>query len=164
MKIMSLDASSKSTGLAIFDNTQLIYYTCITASSNDPIARIQTVTRGIKEVLEQHPIDKIIMEEVIPERGQRMQTYRILMWVQAAVAFLIHDIFPKVTIEYVAANSWRAACGIKTGSGIKRDVLKEKDMQFVKDQYNLTVNDDIADAIGIGHAFTHQLKTEINWG
>lgn len=164
MKIMSLDASSKSTGVAIFDDKKLIYYECITAGSSDVIKRIQKMTDAIKNLLTIHSIDKIIMEEVIPEPGQRVQTHRILMWVQAAIAFMVHDNFSKISIEYVAANSWRSSCGIKVGRGIRREILKAEDIKFVKNFYNIEVNDDIADAIGIGHAYVNQLKNEINWG
>lgn len=164
MKIMSLDASSKSTGVAIFDDNKLIHYECITATSTDTIKRIQKMTDGINELLNKYSVSKIIMEEVIPEQGFRMQTHRILMWVQAAVAFVVHDNHPKVTIEYINASSWRATCGIKTGGGIKRDELKIADINFVKNKYNIEVNDDIADAICIGHAYINQTKNEIHWG
>ena len=33
----------------------------------------------------------------------------------------------------------------------------------IKDNYNIIVNDDIADAIGIGHAYVNKLDNEINW-
>ena len=36
-------------------------------------------------------------------------------------------------------------------------------MQFVKDNYGIDVNDDIADAICIGHSFLHSRKV-INFG
>ena len=37
MKVLAIDASTKSTGVALFDDTKLIKYTCLTASSNDVI-------------------------------------------------------------------------------------------------------------------------------
>ena len=40
MKIISLDVSTKSTGLAVFDGEKLIDYKLITASSTDLIKRI----------------------------------------------------------------------------------------------------------------------------
>ena len=46
---------------------------------------------------------------------------------------------------------------------MRREALKVADINFVKETYNITVNDDIADAIGIGHAFVNQLNNEINW-
>ena len=165
MKIMALDASTKSTGVAIFNDKELIYYECIATSSSDMIKRIQVIVKRLNEILFQHTdIEKVILEEVRPEDTvQNIQTHRALMWMQAAIAFMLHEHFPKIKIEYVYPSSWRAACGIHTGRGIKRGSLKPADIKFVKDTYNIEVNDDIADAIGIGHAFVHQLDNEINW-
>jgi hypothetical protein len=76
------------------------------------------------------------------------------MWLQAAIAFKVHDDFPKVKIEYVYPSSWRAACGIHTGRGIKRESLKEADIAFAEKTYNLSnLDDDTADAICIGHSY-----------
>lgn len=165
MKIMSLDASTKSTGVAIFEDKNLIYYDCITASSTDVIKRIQIVISKLNKILQEYKVEKIILEEVRPEDGiQNIQTHRALMWLQAAINFMIHENHSKIKVEYVYPSSWRAACGIHTGRGIKRQTLKIADINFVKENYNIDVNDDIADAIGIGHAFVNQLDNEINWG
>lgn len=80
MYILALDASTKSTGVAVFDDTKLIHYECVTASSNDLIKRIQKITAGIEEVLKKFEIKKIILEEVRPENGlQNIKTHRALM-------------------------------------------------------------------------------------
>ena len=53
--------------------------------------------------------------------------------------------------------------GIKNGRGIKRQTLKEADIEFVKNKYRINVNDDVADAICIGLAqYTKQDDNEIN--
>ena len=99
-----------------------------------------------------------------PEQGlQNIKTHKALMYLQAAIVFLVHDHFSKAEIEYVYPSEWRKQCGIKTGSGVRRESLKEKDIEFVKNEYGLTVNDDIADAIGIGHAYVNKLSNELNW-
>jgi hypothetical protein len=86
------------------------------------------------------------------------------MYLQAALEFLIHDNFKKIEIKYIYPSSWRATVGIKTGRGIKRTTLKEADIAFVKDKYNIEVNDDEADAILVGLAeFQKEEKNEINW-
>ena len=165
MRIISIDASTKSTGVAYFNDNKLQAWDCLTASSTDLIKRIAKITKLLKEFLDTHPADKIILEEVRNENGlaQNPQTHRALMWLQAAIAFMVHENFKNTQIEYVYPNQWRAACGIKTGRGIKRESLKEKDIEFVKEHYNIEVNDDIADAMGIGHAYVNELDNEINW-
>jgi Holliday junction resolvasome RuvABC endonuclease subunit len=163
MNILSIDASSKSSGFAIFENNKLTYHTCITASSKDVIARIKKMIEGLIEILKKYSIDKIILEEVRPENGlQNIQTHRVLMWLQAAIAFTVHDNFPQIKIEYLYPSEWRSACGIRTGKGIKREELKLEDIRFVEEKFNIKVNDDEADAIGIGYAYI-LLNNKIIW-
>ena len=165
MRILAIDASTKSSGLALFEDKNLIDYRCITASSSDLIKRIKKITMELDEYLKEHQVDKIILEEVRPDKNitQSLKTHRALMWLQAAINFLVHENYPKLTIDYAYPSEWRAACGIKNGRGVVRASAKELDILFVKDTYGINVNDDIADAIGIGHAFVNHLESEINW-
>lgn len=164
MKVLAIDASTKSSGVAVFEDTKLIYYDCYTASSSDMIKRIQKMINKIDELMKIHPVDKVVLEEVRPEMGmQNLKTHRALMWLQAAINFYFHENYPKVEIDYIYPSSWRKLCGIKTGTGIRRESLKPADIKFVKETYGLEVNDDIADAIGIGHAYVNQLESEVNW-
>lgn len=165
MKILSLDLSTKSSGWAIFKDGLLIDYGCITSSSQDLLKRINIMIDGLKEVLNKHnDIEKVYAEEVRPENGlQNLKTHKALMWLQGAVALMLYEYNKKLEFELIYPSSWRAAIGIKTGRGIKRTSLKEKDIQFVKENYNLEVNDDEADAICIGYSCSHDEETEINW-
>lgn len=164
MKVIAIDASSKSSGYAIFDGTKLIAYGCLTATSTDVIKRIQKIVNGLQSLMQEHQIEKVILEEVRPENGlQNIQTHRILLWLQAAIAFMVHDNFPKVQITYIYPSEWRKACGIKTGRGVRRESLKAADIQFVRDTYGIEMNDDAADATCIGHAYVNKFNNEINW-
>lgn len=167
MNILSLDLSTHSSGWAYFENAELKNHGCITSSSTDLIKRIYKMTEGLAEILNQYSIDKIIVEEVRPEGGYGIgntKTHRALMWLQAATAFLIHDKYSNIKIEYIYPSSWRASLGIKNGRGIKRTSLKEQDIAYVKEKYNILVNDDEADAICIGLSqYQSKDNNEINW-
>ena len=163
MKILSLDLSSKSSGYAVFEDNLLLDSGCITSASTDVIKRIYVMRDKIQEILKQYNIDKVVLEEVRPD-FQNAHTYKILTWVQAAIVFAIYDVNKKIEIEYLQASSWRSKIGIKTGRGVKRESLKTKDIEFVRENYGLDVNDDEADAICIGHSVVQQLDEEINWG
>ncbi len=168
MRVLAIDASTKSTGWAVFNDDKLEEYGCITSSSTDLVKRIYKMTDELKEIIQNNDIEKIVMEEVRPEQGlQNIKTHKALMYLQAAITFLTHDYFPKIEIKYVYPSEWRRVCGIKTGSGVRRESLKPKDIAFVKKEYSIDVNDDIADAIGIGHAFIHELSGNaptLAWG
>lgn len=152
MRILALDLSSKSTGWAIFDNNNLIQYGCIIQNSTDSLLRIINITKEIENIYLQYKPDKIVCEDIIPsEVGHNQQVFKVLHYLQAAVVLMLHNY--KQTVEFYVSSEWRKKCGIKTGRGITRDMVKQADIKFVKDKYNLDVNDDIADAIGIGYAY-----------
>ena len=48
MKVLSIDASTKSSGIAIFEENKLIHYECITASNTDTYKRIEKMINRIK--------------------------------------------------------------------------------------------------------------------
>ena len=165
--LLALDLSTKSSGVAVFDGTKLIHHECITASSTDVIKRIQKIIKELSlNILNKYPIETVIVEEVRPESMNgvsNLRTHKVLMWLQAALEFLLHEQYPKTKVEYVYPSEWRKACGIHTGRGIKRGSLKDADVAFVEQTYGIHVNDDEADAIGIGYAYVNQLNNEINW-
>lgn len=169
MYLLALDASTKATGCAIFKDKELMASTVITASSNDLYKRIHKMVDNILAIVEQIGINKIVMEEVIPDHTKNTNTFKALMYLQALIHIELHDKFPKVEIELVYPSSWRSICGIKNGRGIKREQEKAEDIKFANKTYNLTLtSDDQADAICIGHAYLHPKEEknygELNWG
>ena len=170
MKILSIDASTKSTGWSVYEDSQLKDYGCITSSSTDLFKRIHKMVDEIAEILKKEKdIKKIILEEVRPDDiGSRsnLATHKALMFLQGAIAMMVHDNFSNITIEYLYPSEWRKCCKIKTGRGVIRETVKQRDVRFVEETFGLKVNDDIADAIGIGYAYFHPDGEEdvLMWG
>ena len=158
MNILAIDASTKSSGFAVFneDTKKLIYSTCIKSSSQDTLKRINLMKDKTRELIKEYEAGIVVLEDIRPDYN--MRTMRPLMYLQSQIAFLLHDEFKDISLELIVPSSWRAACGIHTGRGIKRTELKIADIQFVKDHFNLEVNDDEADAIGIGYGYLHKKK------
>ena len=172
MNILAIDASTRSSGWAYFQENDLIDYGCLKASSTDMINRIEKIINELNSVLQQHPVDKIVLEEVRPEEKNsqgfsNIKTYKALMYLQAAINFLIHHKYNSIEIIYKYPSEWRKECGIHTGRGIKREILKQESIDFAKSNYSLqeNINDDIADAIGLGHSEVKSnfIKNELNW-
>lgn len=167
MKILALDCSTKATGVAIFDNTTLLGSSVISASSTDLIKRIHKMVDTIDQLMAELSINTVIVEEVIPDHSKNQNTFKALMYLQAALVIMIHDKHPQATLEFMYPGSWRSTCGIKTGRGVKRETLKEADVRFANQTYGLSItSDDQADAICIGHAYLHPITTssgDLNW-
>ena len=108
------------------------------------------------------------MEEVIPDHQKNVQTFKALMYLQAAVVMMLHDKHPKVTIELIYPGSWRAQAGIKTGRGVKRETLKEADIRRAQEVFGAQpLNDDEADAILLGAVYAGVFgatkNDDLNW-
>lgn len=145
--ILALDLSTKSSGWAIKTENKL-EYGCITASSSEPKARIVKMRDEILKIIKQYNVTRIIVEEVRPDL-QNSHTQKMLTWLQAEIVIPVYEYNKNIEIDFILPNSWRSKIGIKTGASVKREALKAKDIEYVKNKYGLTVNDDIADAIGI---------------
>jgi Holliday junction resolvasome RuvABC endonuclease subunit len=151
MITLAVDASTKSTGVAIFDNQELKHYECITASSTDLFKRIHKMQDEIEKIIKEYKVEKIVIEDVIPEDVHGNQNvFNALKWLQGYLVEVF--VRNKLPYEFMVASHWRKLCGIKTGSGVRRESLKPKDIAFVKNQFGISANDDICDAICIGFA------------
>ena len=169
MIILAIDASTKNSGWAVYEGTSLKDYGCITASSTDLFKRIHKMVDELDIIIAKYAVQKIILEEVRPDEiGSRtnLATHKALMYLQGAICMMVHDNYPKVTIDYLYPSEWRKCCKIKTGRGVVRETVKQRDIRFVQETFGLTVNDDVADAIGLGYAFLHPGGQEemLVWG
>ena len=160
MITIAIDASTKSTGVAVFKDKELVAKYNFINNANGVLKRIKYMTDKIEEVYKEYKSEKvqIVMEQVIPDNlndakwTRNQNTFKALFYLQAAIV-LMFDHY-NLEVELVGASTWRKWCGIKQG-GANRETLKFRDTEFVKQNYNLEVNDDIADAICIGHGKIH---------
>lgn len=167
MTTLALDCSTKATGFAVFNDQRLVVANCITASSSNLYKRIFKMVDSIIEIVQKMKVDTIVMEEVIPDHAKNVNTFKALMYLQAAIHLQLYKEYSNIKIELVYPGTWRAQCGIHTGRGIKREELKKADIQFANNTYQLNItSDDTADAICIGHAFLHpkNIDEDLNWG
>lgn len=163
MKILSLDASTHSSGWAVGTDQMLQQHGCIVAKSRDVEKRIIQMRNQIVSLICNHNPDKIVIQQVRPEVNSH--TNKVLMWLQGVIIIAAYECKPNMQIEFVNASEWRAAIKIRQGRGIKRDEVKSHDIQYVKNKYNIDVNDDEADAICIFDSYwLRNDNNEINWG
>ena len=157
MNLIALDMSTKSTGYAIYKHNKLVEYNYITATSNDLFNRIKVMLNAINKLLEENlDMQYVIMQQVRQEGFINIKTYKALMYLQGCVQMIIHQKFKHLQTDFLYPSQWRKVCKIKQGRGIQRKQQKQLDIQWVKDNFNIQVNDDIADAIGIGYGYINK--------
>ena len=158
MITLSIDASTKNTGIAIFNDSKLTHYQCISSSKTNTLKRIQYMTKAIQQIIKKYNPDRIVIQDVLPEDVKHNQNvFKALIYLQAALVLKLFEYNLEPT--FYTASHWRAQVGIKTGPGIKRDQLKIASKKLVNAIYNIKVNDDISDAICLGIAYIKQNKS-----
>ena len=152
MKTLAIDASTKSSGIAIFQQGKLIHYECLIQNDRNVYKRIDNMSNRIVEICKKYKPTNIVMEEVLPQDVRQNQSvYKALIYLQGETITKLGVLGYKVDLCVV--GHWRRICRIHTGPGIKRETLKAASQRLVKMIYNINVNDDISDAICLGIAY-----------
>ena len=157
MNLIAIDGSTKSTGIAIYKHNKLQQTDCITSSSADLFYRIKVMVDNIRQLLIKNPdLQYLVLQEVQQGNFVNIKTYKALMYLQGCICMMVHQEFKHITVQFLYPSEWRKVCKIKQGRGVQRQAQKQNDMQWVKQNFDLVVNDDIADAIGIGFAYINK--------
>ena len=162
MKILTLDLSTKSSGWSFGQDIILKQHGYITASSKMVEQRIIKMRDQIITLICRYNPDKIIMEQVRPQVNSH--TNKVLMWLQGIITIAAYECKKSIQVQFMGASEWRAAIKIKQGRGVKRDEVKSYDIQYVKNKYNIIVNDDEADAICLFDGYWLKNDNELNFG
>lgn len=153
MKILGLDTSTTSTGYAVLDNDKLVSYGCIKTPKNiDLLDKYIYIEKRVKDILKAKQIEVIIIEDLAVTRSASTTKALAGLLYHLLVEFRKRELLT-VTVR---PSQWRKVCNIK---GKSRKELKENAITYVKNVYNISVNDDEADAICIAE-YSKSLEIE----
>lgn len=162
MRYMGIDASSTCTGMAIFEDSNLIYY----GASKPPKdlnwrERIAVEGKEIEAIMKKYRPDRIYMEDV-PLFGKQMQTLVLLGAVQGYILSIATHY--RIPIHFLLPSQWRSDMGLFDGTkmGTKKDAMKEKAVVTANEKFGLNLkwikpksklnDDDIAESILIAYS------------
>jgi Holliday junction resolvasome RuvABC endonuclease subunit len=161
-KILSLDASTTSTGWAVFEENKLIDYGKICPSQSlDWRERISLISKELTNIIEKYKPNKIAIEDVPLKKGGM----KILVQLGACqgIVIALAEIY-NINVTYITVGSWRKYVGLFNGTveGKTRDELKKHSVEKANKLYDLDLvwkspkskfnDDDISDAILIGRS------------
>lgn len=158
MVIIGLDQASLSSGWSVFNGKDLIDYGNFVISKTIPEPeRLVKIREWTIEMIDKWHPDIIAVEEISTHHN--MHTTVVLGHVQGVIIETCEEL--GVTFQTCHVGSWRKINGVQ---GKKREELKKSMQEIVKRKYDLDVNDDIADAIGIGfYAYNTWGRERIQW-
>lgn len=165
-RILALDQASHVSGYSIFDDGKLVKYGTFRTELHDETERIAMVKAWLFSMIETWKPDRIGIEGIQfqEESGGQKMSVTVFQTLARLQGVLMDTCYTaKVKFEICPTNTWRHTCGVKGRS--RTD--KKRSMQLIaKKWYDITVSEDEADAIGIGHHMvTHLTKntTVTNW-
>ena len=161
-RIIGLDQATHITGYSIFDDGELIYADIFEAEAEDEISRDIEIKNWVIQLIQNWKPDVIAMEGIqLQQFNNKMigvTTYQTLARLQGILMAACHE--QKIEYIVVPPATWRAHCQVK---GRTRADRKRSMQMKVKEWFDITVSDDVADAIGIGKYTNdkHRKKVEI---
>lgn len=162
MIYMGADLSTTSTGIGILEDDKLIYYECIKPKSKNWEERVRQISLRLNEILNEYKIENIYVEDIPLKDGKL--TIKKLAIVRGALTAIssLHNI-PLIADS---VSDWRKNAGFYDGTkeGMKREAMKQKAINKVKELFKIEVNDDIAEAILIAyyHKYPNKEKRGFN--
>lgn len=164
-RTVGLDQATHITGYSIFDDGELIYAGIFEAEAEDEISRDIEIKNWMIQLIQNWKPDIIAIEGIqLQQFNNKMigvTTYQTLARLQGILMAACHE--QKIEYIIVPPATWRAHCQVK---GRTRADRKRSMQMKVKEWFDVTVSDDVADAIGIGKYTNdkHRKKIEIfNW-
>ena len=143
MLVAGIDASTNKTGVAIMNDGELVYHTLIDLhKEKDAMKRIQNMLVKIGEVLEKYNIDTVYMEKAF----NRSNTDTTMKLANLAGGVMYYCAKNGIKFVHPEPSAWRKKIGLQQGRGVKREVLKAEAIKAVKNEYNIVVNDDVAES------------------
>lgn len=145
-----IDASTTNVGIGILEGKELIHYECISPKDKNWENRVGIISIRLNELFNEYKIDEeIFIEDLVLKDGK--PTLAKLACVRGAIKAIssLHNI--KLNPDNVF--DWRKNAGFYDGTkeGTKRNAMKKKAIERVKELFGIDVNDDTAEGILIAY-------------
>lgn len=152
-RIIGIDNATENIGISVFDNGKLIYYHLYHVEG-DTITRLLKNRKLLEQVfIEQWKPDFIALEDI--QYQSNIQTFKILAMLLGSSLVSIKN--KNIKCDTVYSKVWRAHFQI---GGKTRLEQKKQAIEKIKTMYNISVSDDIAEAILIGKYAVDNLKEQ----
>lgn len=131
-------------------------YDLINLKNEDEERRVETMMKKICEAIKKYKPDFVVIEDIALQRNPA--TLIILARLQGAIIGYCE--FNCIPYNIIKPPNWRKVLGFRQGRGIKRPQLKKQAIEYVRNKYGLTLQDDICESICIGDAYLILTETE----
>lgn len=156
MKILSFDQATVKTGIAIHDDKKLVVYDLINLEKfkADMPERVNAMINKLCETIYTYNPDYVVFEDIALQSNP--STLILLARLQGAI--IGHCISHDIPYTIMKPPTWRKILGFNQGKEIKRPQLKKQAVEYVKNNFGLSLKEDVCEAVCIGEAFLKNKK------
>lgn len=150
LRVLALDQATYISGYSVFDNRKLVESGIFEAVSNNSMERVAKLKSWLKLMIKKWEPDVVALEDIhLGKPGDSfsvgIQTFKVLAQLQGVLMNLLYE--EGIPFILVFPSVWRSHCGVK---GKTKSDLKRSMMEVVREEFNVEVTNDEAEAIGIG--------------
>lgn len=158
MRILSMDQSTRCSGYAVFENGEYICSGVVDMSKSTlaTYERSFEMAKALWKIIKKYKPDCLIIEDT--QQQNNVKTVITLARLQGMIIGYAEA--HKVKVHILLPTQWRAAMGYSQGPKVKRGMLKQQSIDYVKNNYNLNLPEDEAEAICEGVA-AHKIIDEL---
>ena len=155
-KILAFDQATALTGYASFNVdgyiAQLKNYGLINCTQSSNHTGIENMMKLVCEKISEECPDVVVIEETVLQNNA--STLKSLSKLQGSIIYYCY--INKIKLEIYYPTHWRKMVGFEQTKGLKRPQLKKMAQDIAKSKYDISVPEDIADAICIGTAYINE--------
>lgn len=155
MRILAFDQASRTSGWSVFEDGKLVEYGKFAFSDDDFGKRLEKIRNKVSEMIDYYQPDEVVFEDIQLQAqgdnynyGNNIATFKKLAEVFGVIYELLTE--REVPNRAVLSTVWKGKLGLLHGYAQKRESQKQEAQAWVKENYNVKVTQDEADAICIG--------------
>lgn len=159
--ILALDQASSLTGYCVInvESEELISHGILSLKDikGEDISydeKVENVKQFLQKCIDFFNPDIVIIEDI--QKQVNIKTFKDLAYLQGVLKNYLYA--NEIGYSVLTPSEWRGVVGVKGGRGIKREVLKQRALAYVKAEYGIEVKEDEAESICIAKSGAKLLK------
>lgn len=160
MRVLSMDQSTRVSGWAYFENSEYVESGIVDMSKSKLATHERSfeMAKALWKIIKKYNPDCLVIEDT--QQQNNVKTVITLARLQGMIIGYAEA--HKVKVHILLPSQWRSALGFAQGPKVKRGMLKQQSIDYVKNNYNLNLSEDEAEAICEGVA-AHKIIDELLW-
>ena len=159
IRVLALDQATHISGYSVFDDKELVRYGTFEAEGAKELERDHNIKEWLISMIQQWKPDIVAIEGIQYQQDMGVTTFETLARLQG----ILLDATYEYGVPYLICptNTWRAYSNVRG----RARVDKKRSMQLIiKSNFDISVSEDEADAIGIGiyASGTQKIKPKIH--